>query len=183
MQAEQNKQYVRFAWPLGYTKIKREPNVSSLTDERITYDQSDKFLGEVERIYFEVMRPVYIYTVIALTYTLISLSFNLFNQDNEVYTDMAWLIDGAWYLSYLFAFTMGYFFYEHKKEKVVANLQALIQIHHSIFGSKELRWVIPGDFPEGIELWKDYVMTNTHAYIEMPCQEQESAKLIGRPMF
>jgi len=178
------KQFIRFSWNFGRSSIKRSDYCPTYTDERATFDEVDRFLSEVERIYFKIMKPVYVYGTAALLYTAISLLFNILGHKEEKNNQLAWLVEAAWYLSYLFVFSLGYFFYEYKKEKVVSQLQLLIQLYHTSFGAKELRWVIPGDFPEGIELWKDYQVSNMKTYIEIgdPSSNSESVKLVSKGM-
>ena len=179
------KQFLRFSWSFLRSKIQRTHYCPTHTDERATFEEIDRFLGEVEQIYFRLMRPVYLYGIIALLYASISMFIILFTgKDDQNKTQYDWVIEAAWYLSYLFAFSIGYFFYEYKKEKVSANVHLLIQMYHSVFGAKELRWVIPGDFPEAIELWKDYLVSNMHSYIDIESTPAvtESAKLFGKGM-
>jgi len=187
------KQFLRFSWSSLGSRIQRKHYCPTQTDERATFEEIDRFLREVEAIYYKVMRPVYLYGIIAMIYTSISMGYLLLSgKEDQQKTNTDWIAEAAWYLSYLVALGIGYFFYEFKKEKVSAHLQILIQMYHSVFGAKELRWVIPGDFPEAIELWKDYLVSNMHTYLDMgsvststsasntKSSVSESTKLVGK---
>ena len=177
--------FVKFSWPAIYARIKRNTYNPEFTDDRVTFSEVDKFLSDVETVYYKIMRPVYYYVLIALIYTIFSLLFLLFENTSERYgqNDMKWIFEAGWYLSYLIIFTAGYFFYEHRRGEIEDKLQLLIHMYHSIFGARELRWVIPSNFPESIELWKDYLVSNAETYIEMTSEDlRDVSSLTGKAM-
>lgn len=174
---------LKFVWP--YFNIKRSEYRSELTDGRVEFNEVDAFLNDVEGLYYKIMRPVYYYIIITSIYMIVSVtSFTFNNGDGKQSADEKnWFYESCWYLSYLIVFTGGYLLYENKRGKIADGLHLLIHTYHSIFGARELRWVIPSSFPESIELWKDYIMSNDGTYLEMKNSEvDDCTALAGKGM-
>jgi hypothetical protein len=145
----------------------------ALTDGRVSYEQMEAFMNELERLVRRKLRPIANLTAVFLIlvfgglFGMILNCMNFFDDDDYYFDensdyDFDSEVDSffGYMIAYLFFVLIGAAFLQiysrRRHNKVRKCAQSLIDRNYAAFAPFGLRWNLPMHFPYWIELWKDY---------------------------